>query len=379
ARSFNYQPLLSIVTPVFNTPPHMLRAMLESVRAQTYANWELCLVDAGSSDPEVHQIVAEAARTDARVKRIVLERNLGIALNSNAGIEQAQGEFIVLLDHDDTLAPFALHAVAERLNQNREWDVLYSDHDLLSENGRTRSKPLLKPGWSPSILLSANYMTHLTVLRTSLVRQVGGFREGMDGAQDWDLFLRLVERTKHITHIPQILYHWRDSAQSTATDDQHKPYARRAQLKAIRNHLERQGLSEPRAFVDGSGFIRVAWGYERTAKVSIIVPSEGANARLERCIQSLATTTYYPNIEIVIVNNGQRRPDEFEYYRKLADDPRVRIVHDERPFNYSAANNFGVRHASGDILLFLNNDTQALVVDWLDEMVMWLSRKQVGV
>ncbi|TMC57782.1 MAG: glycosyltransferase [Chloroflexi bacterium] len=266
APTLAYQPLISLITPIYTTPPDLLRAMLESVRAQTYPNWELLVVDGASTQRHVKRLLAAAAHDDTRVRLVELPNNLGIAGNSNVALEQANGEFVALLDHDDVLAPSALFAVAQTLNDNPEWDVLYSDNDVLAEDGRTRYHPLFKPGWSPEIMLSANYMTHLTVVRSSLVRAVGGLCPAMDGAQDWDLFLKVSERSTRVAHIPQMLYHWRDSAHSTATDTNRKPYARAAQLKAIGNHLRRQGLSEARAYMDASGFIRVAWACQGTAK-----------------------------------------------------------------------------------------------------------------
>ncbi|MCA1553355.1 MAG: glycosyltransferase family 2 protein, partial [Chloroflexi bacterium] len=323
--------------------------------------------------------LSEAARDDARVNVVTLERNLGISGNSNAAVKHARGEFIALLDHDDVLAPFALYEVARVLNQDRDWDVLYSDNDVLTADGRARLHPLFKPDWSPAIMLSANYMTHLTLVRTALMREVGGFCTETDGAQDWDLFLRLSEHTTRIAHIPQILYHWRDAPQSTAMDTSRKPYAREAQLQVIGAYLLRQGLHEGRAFMDRSGFIRVEWSYDQTRLVSIIVPSNGANALLRRCVTSILERTRYPNFEIVVVNNGARRAREFANFARWQEDARVCVVDDERAFNYSAVNNFGARNAHGDVLVFLNNDTEVLSPDWLDEILMWLEREEVGV
>ena len=377
SQRFAYEALFSIITPVYNPAPAFLHEAIRSVQSQTYARWELCLVNGDPANTEVVKILREYADRDPRVRPVTLERNRGISGNSNVGLEMAQGEYVVFLDHDDVLAPFALFELVTVLNQNRDWDMIYSDHDVLSANGQSRSRPLFKPGWSPEIMLSANYVTHLTAVRTCLARAVGGFNPATDGAQDWDLFLRVSEKSSSIAHIPQVLYHWRDSAGSTATDIYAKAYAPPAQLRVIQDHLARQGRVDPCAFFDPSGFIRVSWSASQE-KVSIIIPTKGANPLLERCLDSILSLTIYPDYEIVLVNNGERKPSEYEYLRRLAGNEKVRIFHFDRPFNYSAVNNFGAAQAEGQILLFLNNDTRALTPDWLTELAMWAQHPEVG-
>ena len=227
-------------------------------------------------------------------------------------------------------------------------------------------------------MLSSNYITHLTVIRTDLVRQVGGLNPDMDGAQDWDLFLRIVERTDKIGHIPQILYHWRENAGSTSQDIWAKPYAPPAQLRAIRDHLSRNRFDEAETFFNSSGFIRVKWLSNPKLKVSIIIPTRGATNLFQRCLTTIQNKTLYSNYEVIVVNNGEQLPKEFQYYQRAESDPRVKVVHFEGPFNYSKVNNFGVQQTEGDLLLFLNNDTQIISPDWLDELVMWCARKDVG-
>jgi GT2 family glycosyltransferase len=379
ARRLEYRPLLSILTPVFNPLPSDLRDAINSVLEQTYDRWELCLVDGGSDGIEIRQILERYAEEDARIRVRYLDRNLGISGNSNAALEMASGEFVVLLDHDDTLAPSALSEVAHLLNQNREWDVIYSDHDVLAADGTGRFAPLFKPDWSPETMLSANYATHLTVVRTATVREVGGFHAETDGAQDWDLLLRISQRTQRIAHIPKILYHWRNSRGSTATSVHSKPYAAERQLMAIERHLAHQGLENARAFFDVSGFIRVSWDLVDRPVVSIIIPSNGANHLLQTCVESIFAETAYSRLEIVVVNNGARRPEQFDYYQRLSEDGRVRIIHYDGSFNFSAVCNLGARHSTGDLVLFLNNDIRVLTSDWLDELVLWAQRKDIGV
>lgn len=378
---FNKRPLISIVVPIYNPDPHILKATLASVLAQTYTHWELCLVDGNSDLPGVVEVLKSITeQNDPRIRLIMLEQNQGISGNSNVALEMAQGEFVAFLDHDDCLAPSALFEVVKLLDQNPNLDLIYSDHDILAPDRIARFQPLFKPDWSPEIMLSANYLTHLTVIRTTLMQEVGGFDPAMDGAQDWDLFLRITEKTHQIAHIPKILYHWRDVAGSTALDVGAKPYALQAQLKAITNHLIRQKLRNPRAYLDVSGFIRVAWDYDKTQRVSIIIPSNGANSLLITCVDSLLKITTYPNYEVIIVNNGEKRPEAFDYYRQISVDPRVRVLHFESPeFNYSAVNNFGAQAATGDLLLFLNNDIEIFDAEWLDELALWTEYPGVGV
>lgn len=379
AQDFAYTPLISIITPTFNPDPQILSDTISSVLAQTYKNWELCLVDGASDKPGVKETLEGFDAQDDRIRLTRLDKNLGISGNSNKALQMARGIFVAFLDHDDVLAPFALFEVVKKLNQDPGWDLLYSDHDLLAPDGSERYQPLFKPDWSPEIMLSANYITHLTVIRTELVRDVGGFDPQMDGAQDWELFLRISEHTEKIAHIPKILYHWRDSGGSTADDIWAKPYAPPAQLRAIQGHLTRQGLPQAEAFFDDSGFIRVKWAIKIDKKISIIIPSIGANKLLKACLNSILNGTSYTNFEIIIVNNGKLHPSEFPYYQQISQDERIRVLHYDAPFNYSAVNNYGASYANGDILLFLNNDTEVIAPDWLEELVLWAEREDIGV
>ena len=376
--SLSLRPTISIIIPVYNPCPSDLTAALDSLLAQTYPHWQACLADGASDRPGVHQLLQKYTALDPRFTVIRLERNQGISGNSNAALEIAQGEFVAFLDQDDTLAPHALWEVACAIAATPDCDLLYSDHDLLSAVDGQRCRPLFKPDWSPELLLSANYLAHLTVSRLSLLRHVGGFDPQLDGAQDWDLFLRLSEHARKIIHLPKVLYHWRLSPGSTAADIRHKPAAPPAQLEALTRHLARLALPQPSAFFDSTGYLRVRWSFNRQRKVSIIIPSRGPSRVLKTCLKSILSRTQYPNFEIVIVNNGPQPPDQSPYYRRLARHPRLKIIHFSQPFNYSAANNFGARHASGDILVFLNNDTRIITPSWLDELSMWVQRPEVG-
>jgi glycosyltransferase involved in cell wall biosynthesis len=288
AKSFVYHPLISIITPVYNPVPEVLRSTIDSVLAQTYLDWELCIADGGSDIPEIREVLREYARRDSRIRPVLLDQNLGISGNSNAALQSVQGEFIALLDHDDILAPFALFEVAQKLNQDPELDLIYSDFDLLTNDGAHRYQPLFKPDWSPEIMFSACYITHLTVIRTKMISRVGGFDPQVDGAQDWDLFLRVSEQTHKVAHIPKILYHWRTAGHSTAEDIWAKPYAPIAQVRVIIGHLARLGLNEPKTFltkVVTCGSIGRSIG-NRRFRSSFLPEVQGS------CLRSVSTLSY---------------------------------------------------------------------------------------
>jgi GT2 family glycosyltransferase len=309
------------------------------------------------------------------VRVLTLEGNLGIVGNTNAGLQRVQGDFVAFLDHDDVLAPSALFEVASLLGRQPHTDLIYSDSDLLSSDGARRYSPLFKPDWSPAIMLSANYATHLCVARTELLRQLGGLTPGSDGAQDWDLILRVSEHTNAIAHIPKVLYHWRESPQSTATDIKRKPYVLNAQLNAITQHLARRGI-EAKAFFDTTGVIRVTWPLRSTPLVSIIIPSRNPQL-LERCVSSILTHTAYRNFELLLVDTT---PDG-TIARRHRDDGSAptRVLEWRLPFNYSAVNNAAANEARGDLLLFLNDDTAVIDAEWLGEMVRWAQIDEIGV
>jgi GT2 family glycosyltransferase/glycosyltransferase involved in cell wall biosynthesis len=372
------QPLISVVTPVFNPPLDALDGMIDSVLAQTYGQWELCLADA-STDPQIQARLAAYVARDSRIRLRTLDSNLGISGNSNVALAMATGEYIALLDHDDVLTPNALFEVASALNgDGADADLIYSDHDVISADGRVRSHPLFKPGWSPETMLSACYITHLTVFsRQALLRAGGGFDPAMDGAQDWDLFLRIIETASRVAHIPKILYHWRNSAGSTALNTSAKPYALEAQRRALNAHLGRTHRAHGTVTFEASGFLRAKWPHAQPS-VSILIPARGASERLIRCVDSILKQTQYPAFDITIVNNGPLLPAAFPAYAKLTASGPVRVLHSEAPFNYAAINNWAAKQTHGELLLLLNDDTEAIHADWLDEMAMWAQLPQIG-
>ncbi|KAB8143371.1 glycosyltransferase [Chloroflexia bacterium SDU3-3] len=369
-------PLISIVTPVYNTEPQVLAQMIRSVIAQSYPYWELWLVNASPENEAIDELMHRYSQNEARINVLTLEHNLGIIENTNAGIAQVCGDYVAFVDHDDLLTPFALYEVAEAIAQHPDVGLFYSDSDLINQQGTTRSRPLFKPDWSPIIMLSSNYITHLSVVRSAILRELGGLSSGNDGAQDWDLVLRISDMGQRIHHIPKILYHWRDSPSSTATDIRQKPYAMQAQLKVIRDHLLRRGV-DAQVYFDTSGYIRVAWPLSGASKVSIIIPSR--NLRLvQRCVGSLQLRTGYRNFEIIIADTTADASIARYYERHPQENIRV-IHHHQLPFNYSAVNNVAVAASTGDILLFLNDDTEAIDSQWLAELVRWAEREEIGV
>ncbi len=377
AQALNYRPLVSVVTPVYNPPPDILRQTIDSVLAQTYDNWELCLVNGSPDATEVRAVLDEYAQQDARVRVTHLPENLGIAGNTNVALEMARGEFVQFLDHDDMLAPNALYEAVRRLNQNPATEIVYYDEDKLSEDGRQRRDPFFKPDWSPELLISVNYLTH-ALMRRSLVLEAGKLDPEMDGTQDWDLVLRCIERTDNIEHISTVLYHWRQVQGSTAGEFGAKSWVFERQLRAVANHLRRVGIDQAATSFAAPGYLRAIWPVSG-AKVSIIIPTREKVDLLRKCITSITEITDYPAYEFVVVDNGSVEQQTLRYYEQLRHNSRVRMVEYLEHFNYSKANNLGAQHASGDIFLFLNNDIEALDADWLEEMVRWAERPEVGI
>ncbi|MEW6447354.1 MAG: glycosyltransferase [Bacillota bacterium] len=376
AESLPYKPLISIVMPVCNTDEVWLRAAIESVRRQIYPHWELCIADDGSTRPHIRKVLDEYQQRDSRIKVTYLTENQGISGASNAALALATGEFVGLLDHDDELAPWALLEVARLLNQNPDLDFIYSDEDKLEPDGR-RSEPFFKPEFSPDLLMSMNYITHFSVFRRSLLSKTAGFRQGFEGSQDYDLILRVTEKTPKIAHIPKILYHWRKIPGSAAGSINAKGYAYRAAVEALAEALERRGVSG-RVTMLVPGRYRVQYQVEGQPLVSIIIPTKDKVELLRRCVESIRQKTTYPNYEIIVVDNGSEEAATTRYLQGVANYSNCRVVSFDQPFNYARLNNFAVSQAAGEFLLFLNNDTEVLTPDWLEEMLGHAQRKEVG-
>lgn len=372
-------PVISLLVPVYNPRPEHLAACIASVRQQVYPHWELCLADDASTDPAVRRTLMAAQASDARIKVAFRPTNGHIAACTNSALDLATGPFVALLDNDDILSPDALFEVARAaVEQNADW--IYSDEDKITDAG-VRFDPFFKPDWSPELLLGLMYTGHLSAYRTSLVRQLNGFRTGLDGSQDFDLALRMAEITNRIHHVSKVLYHWRVHAASTSQGGDVKPYTQTAARRAVTEALERRGIvgtvhDIPRA----SSVFRVSYRSDRQPLVSIIIPTRDAAELMRTCIDSLCSNTDYPHYEIIVVDNGSIEPETRDLFaaltRRLGE--RFRTVHCDFPFNFSRLMNAGVAVARGDMVLLLNNDITVITPGWLGEMVGYAERPEIG-
>ncbi|MBS6646325.1 MAG: glycosyltransferase family 2 protein [Clostridiaceae bacterium] len=379
--SFPFMPKFSIVIPVFKTPEKYLREMIDSILDQTYVNWELCIADGSPKGQDVSRILKRYADRDKRIKYKVLGENRGIAGNTNAALEMASGDFIVLADHDDTVPSHALYECAKTINENADCDVVYSDEDKLDMDGGALFDPHFKPDFNPDLLTSVNYICHLFVVKRSLFEKVGGFRQEFDGAQDYDFIFRCTEAAVKICHIPKILYHWRCHLESTASNPESKLYAFEAGSRAIMAHYERMGIEAEKVEkgVD-YGIYHTTFQIKGNPLVSIVIPNKDHHKDLDLCIRSITDRATYKNIEFIVVENNSTEPETFDYYTEIQKEfPCVHVVTWEREFNYSAINNFGVQSAEGEYLLFLNNDTEIIEPRMIEEMLGFCQREDVGI
>lgn len=369
----------SIVVPLFNTPEKFLREMIQSVIDQTYANWELCLAD--GSDAEhglVEKICRQYAKKDSRIKYKKLEKNLGISGNTNACLEMANGDYIGLFDHDDLLHPAALYEVMRAICEQGA-DFIYTDENTFHNSLQDAYCPHFKPDFSPDTLRSYNYICHFVVFRHELMNDAGKFRSEFDGSQDYDMVLRLTEKAKKIVHIPEILYYWRAHQNSVASDISAKPYTLNAAKKALTEHLEREHLDGEVMDSAIPSTYKIQYAIKKNSKVSIVIPNMDHIEVLKTCIDSITEKTTYEDYEIVIIENNSKNEETFSYYRELGKNSRVKIVNWIGKFNYSAINNFGVQQAvTGEYIILLNNDIEVITPDWIEQMLMFAQRTDVG-
>ena len=374
------RPTFSVLMPVYETPEEYLRAALDSVLAQSYPDWELCVADDASQAPHVRAVLEEYAAADDRIKLVFRETNGHIAATSNSALALATGEFVALLDHDDLLSPDALFENALAINAQPGVDVIYSDEDKIDEDGRRRD-PYFKPDFSPESLLARNYVSHLGVYRRSLLERLGGFRLGFEGSQDYDLILRATEVTDRVAHVPRVLYHWRSHSASTAEARDQKGYAYDAAVRALEEALQRRG--EPgRIETDDRtpGIYTVRYAITRPGRVSVIVPTRDHGADVDLCLTSLFERSKYPDLEVILLDNGSTDPESLRAFgRWLEREPeRAKLVPYDVPFNFSRINNHAVEHATGTYLLFLNNDTELIAADSVEAMVEQAQRPRIG-
>lgn len=378
--TFGHRPIISILMPVYDPPEPWLRRAIASVRQQLYPDWELCIADDASTQPYVRTILAESAQEDSRIKLFLRNNNGHIAAATNDALRLASGDFVALLDHDDELPEHALYMIAEALQKRPDLDLLFSDEDKIDDRGR-RQQPYFKPDWNADLLLSQNCVSHLGVFRTSLVRQAGGLRKGVEGCQDWDLVLRLSALTKpeRIFHIPHVLYHWRIVKGSTSAGHESKGYVANAAQRVVTDHLARIGDLADVEPASGA-FIRVRYRVPRPQpRVSIIIPTRNGLQLLQRCVESVLAHTDYSDYEIVVVDNQSDAEDALSYLSELEERPKVRVLRYDAIFNFSAIMNFAVGHTDSPLLCLLNNDTEAIGPGWLTEMVGHALRPEIGV
>jgi O-antigen biosynthesis protein len=380
------EPRFSILTPVYDTPPAVLSAMLDSVRRQTFEDWELCLVDDASPGDHVLLILEAAEREDARIRVTRRDSNGGIVAASNDALTMARGEFAALLDHDDELHPEALAAIDEAVLANPEADYLYTDEDKIDESGR-HTGPFFKPDWSPDRLRTQMYTCHLSVLRRTLVEEVGGFDPEFEGSQDWDLILKASERARAIVHVPRILYHWRMLETSAAGGGESaKPWAFEAGRRAVQAHCERIGLqARVERDVEHPGVYHLEPALEVRPPVSIVIPTNGQarevryreEVLVSHCVRSIVETSTYENYEILVVADTSIPPAVLDELREIGGD-RLRLVDYDEPFNFSAKINLGAAHSEGEHLLLLNDDIEVATPAWIERMVMYSMLDEVG-
>ena len=375
--AFAQKPLISIVIPLYCTPLPYLKELLESVRRQSYENWQLCLAD-GSPDDKVKEFIEKHYGREKRIVYRKLEENGGISVNTNEAVALAAGEYLMLCDHDDTLEPDALYEIVKAINDTGA-DVLYTDEDKVSMYGRHYFDPNFKPDFNLFRLRENNYICHIFVVKKSLTDETGLLRSEFDGAQDFDFILRCCEKAQKITHIPKVLYHWRCHMDSTAADPSSKAYAYEAGRKAVREHYQRLGIDAKVEMTERPGWYRSHVKVQGNPLISVIIPNKDHTDDLELCLFSMTRKSTYRNYEILIVENNSEKEETFEYYRKLPDRyPKARVLTWEKEFNYSAINNFAAKEAKGEYLLFLNNDVEILTPDWMEEMLQNCQQENVA-
>ncbi len=373
---FKKKPKISIVIPLYNTDTEFFRELLYSIHCQTYKNWELCLAD--GSNEELEEIKSMVAN-DKRIKYKFLGKNEGISGNTNSALEMATGEFISLLDHDDMLSIDALYEVVKVINENPNVDFIYSDEDKFGLMDEPYYMPHFKPDYAPDTLRANNYICHYSVFRKTLLDSIGGFNSKYDGAQDFDLILRATEKARKVVHIPKILYHWRVHKGSTSYEAEAKPYAIEAGRLAVEDHIHRVGLQGKVVNGPHPGTYEVIYDVIGEPKVSILIPNKDGIDLLKVCLESVLEKTTYKYYEIIIIENNSENKETFNYYKEITKNPKIKVVYyKEKGFNYSKIINFGVKNSDGDFVVQLNNDTKLITPNWLEKMIGFCQRPDVG-
>ena len=372
----------SVVMPVYNPPLDYLRQAIESVQAQVYPHWEICIADDASPNAAVRELLNELAAQDPRIKLVFREKNGHISAATNSALEIATGDYIALMDNDDLLPPHALAYMALAAHQHPQAGLIYSDEDKVTEDN-VRQAPYFKCQFNYELFLSQNMISHFGVYRRSVLEEIGGFRVGYEGAQDWDLALRVIEKVgpENIVHVPRVLYHWRIFPGSTALALEEKDYALKAQIESITSHLQRIGKPDTQVYPAPGipGLLRIKHRLpDPLPLVSIVIPTRDRVELLSMCVNSILEKTAYPNYQIVVVDNGSTDEKALAYLDSIAKDERVKVIRADIPFNYSALNNLGVAQTDGEYLVLMNNDIEITQTDWLEEMLAFACQPDIG-
>lgn len=382
-KEFENRPVISIIVPVYHTPKNFLKELISSVKNQTYVSWKLYLGDAGTDSSGVSmntEFIKREAAKDDRIKYLVISENAGIAENTNYILERADGDFFAFMDHDDLLTSDALFEVVSLINNNPDAEFIYSDEDKIDEKGKFRFDPFFKPDFNPDLLNSMNYISHLSVVRKTLLDRVGLLNPEYNGSQDYDFTFRCTENTKNIYHIPKVLYHWRANEDSTAMNQDSKLYAFESGKKAVQAHMERTGYKDAVVEeLEDHGKYRIHYKLRENPLVSIIIPNKDHSEDLKRCIDSILQKTTYKNYEIIVVENNSELSETWDYYKEIEKEDNIKVVKYIGGFNYSAINNFGVSFSRGDYVLLLNNDIEIISEGWLSEMLALCMRDNTGI
>ncbi len=378
-KNLKKRPLISILVPTYNTNHQHLRECIESVINQSYDNWQLCIADDASKDKSVKDIISEYAEKDRRIEFVFRDKNGHICKASNSALGIAKGKYIALLDHDDVLWPNALFEVVELINQKDNPDFVYTDEDKIDAKSENHCEAFFKPDWSYDFLRSINYITHFAILKKELVDKIGGFRPGYEGAQDWDLFLRASRVAKNIYHIPEVLYSWRKSPTSTAEQASAKNYAYVSQKKALEDDIKARRLSGNVDWQIPLFMWKIKYDLKKETLVSIIIPTKNQHDYIKRCLDSIYKKTTYKNIEVVIVDTGSTDKSVWTLYDEFKDKiPDTKVIKWDKPFNFSSVCNFGADNSNGEYYVFLNNDTEIISPDWIENMLGYAQQNDIG-
>ena len=377
-KRFKYNPVISISIPLYNTPIEFFKPLMDSIVNQTYSNYQLCLAD-GSDGDYLQKYIENHYQSDDRMKYCKLDDNYGISGNTNKALEMATGDYVMLVDHDDLLEINALYEIVKVLNDNPNIDIIYTDEDLVDESGTFFSDYKFKPDFNLEMLRHRNYICHIFAVRKSILDVVGGFREEYDGAQDFDMILRCVEKTDKIYHIPKVLYHWRAHEDSTAGNADSKRYAVEASVKALEDHYSRMGIDADVEATDVFIMLKTTRKLKCEPLVSILIPNMDHVEDLDKCIRSIIKKTIYKNYEIIIIENNSADKDTFSYYDNICEEyDCVRVYKWEYEFNFSKINNYGAKYANGEYYILLNNDIEVISPDWITRMVAYCQDENVG-